>query len=182
MRLGGQFSAGANSLYGDHKMDPLRRSQNGADTPVGDTAQARRSSKALDLPKQTQFIPLELTCGSSQMSDRRPWRGFAVSSAYNVSEHWSVDLNHRSLKRAALPSELPRVELHHEPDSTSCTGGCQLRRVGEDVSAMLEYIPGAQAPKSIPPSTQNLSHPRVCTPCRAPSIRCGLRNGTTGPA
>ena len=25
-------------LYGDHKMDPLRRSQNGAYTPVGDTS------------------------------------------------------------------------------------------------------------------------------------------------
>ena len=24
-------------------------------------------------------------------------------------------------KRAALPPELPRVEMHHEPDSTSCT-------------------------------------------------------------
>ena len=45
-------------------------------------------------------------------------------------------------KRAALPPELPRVELHHEPDSTTCTCGCQLRRIGEDVSEKLDYTSG----------------------------------------
>jgi hypothetical protein len=28
-------------------------------------------------------------------------------------------------KRAALPAGLPRVEIHHEPDSTTCACGCQ---------------------------------------------------------
>ena len=32
-------------------------------------------------------------------------------------------------KRAALPPELPRVDLHHEPDSTTCACGCQRRCV-----------------------------------------------------
>ena len=45
-------------------------------------------------------------------------------------------------KRTALPPELPRVELHHEPDSTTCTCGCQLKRIGEDVSEKLDYTPG----------------------------------------
>lgn len=45
-------------------------------------------------------------------------------------------------KRAALPPELPRVELHHEPDSTTCSCGCQLKRIGEDVSEKLDYTPG----------------------------------------
>ena len=45
-------------------------------------------------------------------------------------------------KRAALPPELPRIELHHEPDSTTCTCGCQLKRIGEDVSEKLDYTPG----------------------------------------
>ncbi len=45
-------------------------------------------------------------------------------------------------KRAALPLDLPRVELHHEPDSTTCTCGCQLKRIGEDVSEKLDYTPG----------------------------------------
>ena len=45
-------------------------------------------------------------------------------------------------KRAALPLDLPRVELHHEPDSTTCACGCQLKRIGEDVSEKLDYTPG----------------------------------------
>ena len=48
-------------------------------------------------------------------------------------------------KRAALPPELPRVEMHHEPESTSCTTpgcGCTLKRIGEDVSEKLDYTPG----------------------------------------
>ena len=45
-------------------------------------------------------------------------------------------------KRAALPAELPRVQIHHEPDSTTCNCGCQLKRVGEDVSEKLDYTPG----------------------------------------
>ena len=48
-------------------------------------------------------------------------------------------------KRAALPLELPRVDKHHEPDSTLCTTagcGCTLKRIGEDVSEKLDYVPG----------------------------------------
>ena len=52
---------------------------------------------------------------------------------------------HQQPKRTALPPELPRVEMHHEPDSTSCTTpgcGCALKRIGEDVSEKLDYTPG----------------------------------------
>ncbi len=45
-------------------------------------------------------------------------------------------------KRAPLPPELPRRTIEHEPDSTRCDCGCQLKRVGEDVSEKLDYIPG----------------------------------------
>lgn len=45
-------------------------------------------------------------------------------------------------KRAALPVGLPRVDIHHEPDSTTCGCGCQLKRIGEDVSEKLDYTPG----------------------------------------
>ena len=48
-------------------------------------------------------------------------------------------------KRTALPPELPRVDQHHEPDSTTCTTagcGCTLKRIGEDVSENLDYTPG----------------------------------------
>ena len=48
-------------------------------------------------------------------------------------------------RRAALPPELPRVDQHHEPESTTCTTagcGCTLKRIGEDVSEKLDYTPG----------------------------------------
>ena len=45
-------------------------------------------------------------------------------------------------KRTALPAGLPRVDIHHEPDSTTCQCGCQLKRIGEDVSEKLDYTPG----------------------------------------
>ena len=45
-------------------------------------------------------------------------------------------------KRQALPAELPRREFHHEPDSTLCACGCQMKRIGEDVAEKLDYEPG----------------------------------------
>ena len=45
-------------------------------------------------------------------------------------------------KRAALPAGLPRVEIHHEPDSITCGCGCQLKRVGQDLAEKLDYTPG----------------------------------------
>ena len=45
-------------------------------------------------------------------------------------------------KRAALPERLPRVERRHEPENTLCSCGCQMKRVGEDVSEKLDYTPG----------------------------------------
>ena len=45
-------------------------------------------------------------------------------------------------KRTPLPPQLPRVDIHHEPDNTICHCGCQLRRIGEDVSEKLDYVPG----------------------------------------
>lgn len=42
-------------------------------------------------------------------------------------------------KRTALPPELPRTLIHHEPDNTQCRCGCQLKRIGEDVSEKLDY-------------------------------------------
>ena len=45
-------------------------------------------------------------------------------------------------KRKPLPPELPRTETRHEPDSTLCKCGCQLKRIGEDVAEKLDYQPG----------------------------------------
>lgn len=45
-------------------------------------------------------------------------------------------------KRAALPPNLPRKDVHHEPASTVCRCGCQLQRIGEDIAEKLDYQPG----------------------------------------
>ena len=45
-------------------------------------------------------------------------------------------------KRQTLPSHLPRREIHHEPGNTTCSCGCALERIGEDVAEKLDYAPG----------------------------------------
>lgn len=45
-------------------------------------------------------------------------------------------------KRQPLPAHLPRREMHHEPESTVCSCGCQMKRIGQDVSQKLDYEPG----------------------------------------
>ena len=45
-------------------------------------------------------------------------------------------------RRLPLPANLPRTEIHHEPESTTCRCGCTLRRIGEDIAEKLDYTPG----------------------------------------
>ncbi len=45
-------------------------------------------------------------------------------------------------KRTTLPPQFPRPLVHHEPETTQCACGCQLKRIGEDVSEKLDYTPG----------------------------------------
>lgn len=45
-------------------------------------------------------------------------------------------------KRQALPPELPRIPVRHEPHSTTCACGCLMQRIGEDITEKLDYTPG----------------------------------------
>jgi len=45
-------------------------------------------------------------------------------------------------KREKLPANLPRREIHHEPESTTCGCGQAMKRIGEDVAEKLDYVPG----------------------------------------
>jgi len=45
-------------------------------------------------------------------------------------------------RRAPLPAHLPRTDIHHDPDATTCQCGCELERIGEDISEKLDYTPG----------------------------------------
>jgi transposase len=41
-----------------------------------------------------------------------------------------------------LPANLPRIDILHDPDSTTCACGCQMERIGQDVAEKLDYQPG----------------------------------------
>ena len=45
-------------------------------------------------------------------------------------------------KRQPLPAHLPRREIRHELESTTCACGCAMKRIGEDVAEKLDYVPG----------------------------------------
>lgn len=45
--------------------------------------------------------------------------------------------------RQALPADLPRVEVFHEPENTTCNCGQTLSRISQDVSERLDYVPGS---------------------------------------
>lgn len=45
-------------------------------------------------------------------------------------------------KREKLPTSLPRREIRHEPEDTTCGCGTPMQRIGEDVAEKLDYQPG----------------------------------------
>ena len=45
-------------------------------------------------------------------------------------------------RRVPLSADLPRRDIHHEPEQTQCSCGCEMKRIGEDVSERLDYEPG----------------------------------------
>ena len=45
-------------------------------------------------------------------------------------------------KRQPLPAHLPRREIRHEPQDTTCGCGQTMKRIGEDVAEKLDYQPG----------------------------------------
>ena len=44
----------------------------------------------------------------------------------------------RQPRREKLPSELPRREIRHEPEDTTCGCGQPMQRIGEDVAEKLD--------------------------------------------
>ena len=45
-------------------------------------------------------------------------------------------------KRQPLPAHLPRRDIRHEPETTTCGCGQAMKRIGEDVAEKLDYEPG----------------------------------------
>ncbi len=67
--------------------------------------------------------------------------GPAEPSAAN-DEGESTAAHRKSPGRRPLPEHLPRREIVHTPDCTCPACGGTMRKVGEDVSELLDYIPG----------------------------------------
>ncbi len=59
----------------------------------------------------------------------------------NADQPKSAEAKAIKPKRRPLPDHLPTIRIEHEPTSIVCTCGCQLRRIGEDVSEKLTFKP-----------------------------------------
>ncbi len=72
-------------------------------------------------------------------------------------------------KRAALPAQLPRTEIRHDPQSTVCQCGCERVRIGEDISEKLDYTPGVFTVE------RHIRGKWVCRNCETLIQACGAR-------
>jgi len=59
-----------------------------------------------------------------------------------LDEPFTKERRRSKPRRQPLPPQLPRTDIHHDPESTTCGCGCALTRIGEDVSEKLDYAPG----------------------------------------
>ena len=92
-----------------------------------------RSSEQLSAEQRALFeeaVDGDIAALDAQLAELRATRQPAVEDERRVP------------KRAALPARLPRRDVHHEPENTTCSCGCRMTRIGEDVSEKLDYTPG----------------------------------------
>ena len=83
--------------------------------------------------------------------------------------------------RKPLPAHLPRERIVHEPAPTcSCCGGTVLRKLGEDVTELLEYVPSSF--KVIQLVRPKLSCRACETIVQAPLPSLPIERGRPGPA
>jgi transposase len=66
----------------------------------------------------------------------------AISLELEVLNDKPASQSKEKPRRVALPAAFSRLKIMHEPKDTQCSCGCQLERIGEDVSEKLDYIPG----------------------------------------
>ncbi len=114
--------------------------------------------------RQIQVKDLTISKLSHEMAVLKRWRFGKASEAFHglqrslLEESIDEDLGAIEIEldacretpkpkkapvRARLPESLPRIEMPpHEPESTVCRCGCQMIRIGEDVSEKLDYVPG----------------------------------------
>jgi transposase len=67
----------------------------------------------------------------------------AVAAEIQALESSKPRGDKQQAKRQPLPPHLPRREIHHEPEDTTCGCGQPMQRIGEDVAEKLDYQPGS---------------------------------------
>ena len=132
-----------------------------------------RSSEKLD----REIEQLEMLLGELE-------EGVAESNARAEQEPASprrtTPRNHKPTGRKPLPAHLPREQVTHTPQGPcSCCGGTVLRKIGEDLTEVLEYVPSAF--KVIQHLRPKLSCRACETIVQAPLPSLPIERGRPGP-
>jgi transposase len=91
----------------------------------------------------------------------------------------SSPADRKKSERRSLPAHLPSREVLHEPSCTCPTCGGEMRKVGEDVTQILDYIPGHfEVVRHIRPA---FSCRRCETMAQSPMPSLPIERGQAGP-
>jgi transposase len=114
-----------------------------------------RSSEKLDREiEQLELMLSDLEEGAAESRTRLAKAQTASAAGPNAAA-----APRKPAGRQPLPAHLPREQLMHAPQGAcSCCGGSVLRKIGEDVTEVLEYVPA---------SFKVMQHVRPKLSCRA---------------
>jgi transposase len=103
-----------------------------------------RSSEKLDREiEQLELTLSDLEEGAAE-SRARLEQAKAAGEAATTAEPRSRPAPRKPVGRQPLPAHLPREQVVHAPEGTcSCCGGTVLRKIGDDVTEVLEYVPAS---------------------------------------
>ncbi len=101
----------------------------------------RRSEHLDGTIEQLELALEELECGRAEQGDGNE---LAVGDELATPPAVSEDLAPAKPKRKPLPAHLPRDSVEHLPSECCCPDcGGALKKLGEDVSEVLEYVPAS---------------------------------------
>jgi transposase len=135
-----------------------------------------RSSEKLDREiEQLEMLLGELEEGVAESNARAE-----QAEQEPASPRRTTPRNHKPTGRKPLPAHLPREQVTHTPQGPcSCCGGTVLRKIGQDLTEVLEYVPSAF--KVIQHLRPKLSCRACETIVQAPLPSLPIERGRPGP-
>ena len=135
-----------------------------------------RSSEKLDREiEQLELLLGELEEGVAESNARAE-----QAEQEPASPRRATPRNHKPTGRKPLPAHLPREQVTHTPQGAcNCCGGTVLRKIGEDLTEVLEYVPSAF--KVIQHLRPKLSCRACETIVQAPLPSLPIERGRPGP-